>query len=309
MNTTANTVAPATIGHRVRRSLVLSVVLALTLLLVPDAATPRTDGVLVRVEGAHAVDAGQEVVWILALGSDARTGQPVLASRADAIQLVALDAQSGHATVIGIPRDSYVDIPGHGRDKLNAAMVYGGPQLTAQAVAGLVGHVPDYVFTTSFRGLQSMISVVGGVEVYSPFAWSTSTARIHRGRNHLNGTEALAFARMRHALPRGDFDRSLDQGRLLAGTLRRVRDVTTEPGQLERLLVSFLKNTDVDLPPAELYRLARAVLEIEPQQVQLCPVGGGTGYAGSASVVFPDIGRARSLIRRASDDARVEGGC
>ena len=74
-------------------------------------------------------------------------------------------------------------------------------------------------------------------------------------------------------------------------------------------MVSFLKNVDVDLPPGELYRLARAVLEVDASKVQICPVRGGTGSAGGASVVFPDLGQARSLTDRARADARVEGGC
>ncbi len=202
-----------------------------------------------------------------------------------------------------------MDIPGYGRDKINAAMVYGGPQLMAQSVANMMGLTPDYVFTTSFWGVRKMIAAVGGVRVYSPYSWSIPVATVHRGMNELTGVEAMAFARMRHALPGGDFDRSRDQGYLLTGTLRRVQDITLEPGTLERIMVSFLKNVDVDLPPAELYRLARAVLQVESDKVQICPVRGGTGYAGSASVVFPDIAQARSLTSRARDDARVEGGC
>jgi hypothetical protein len=73
--------------------------------------------------------------------------------------------------------------------------------------------------------------------------------------------------------------------------------------------VSFLHHTDVDLPPAELYRLARAVLQVQPDRVQICTVRGSTGYVGAASVVHPDMGQVRSLIARARADARVEGGC
>lgn len=291
------------------RRVVLALICALTVLLVPDSAMSRPTASLVRVDGARAVDAQDDVVWILALGSDARPGQPVLASRADAIQLVGVNVETGHATVIGIPRDSYVPIPGFGTDKINASMVYGGPQLTAEAVADMVGLTPDYVFTTSFWGVRKMVAAVGGVDVFSPYAWSLPVVTVRRGTNELDGGEAIAFARMRKALPGGDFDRSLDQGYLLTGTLRRVRELSAQPGQLERVLVSFLRNVDVDLPPAELYRLARAVLQVQPQQVQLCPVRGSVGYAGAASVVFPDLAQARGLIDRARDDARVEGGC
>jgi len=297
------------LGHRVLRSLVLITILALTVVLVPDAGTPRIDATLVRVVGAQAVDAETGVVWILALGSDARPGEPVLSSRADAIQLVGIDTGAGRAVVIGIPRDSYVEIPGYGSDKINSSMVYGGPQLMARSVADLVGLTPDYVFTTSFWGIRNMVSVLDGVRVYSPYAWSIPAATVRSGMNSLDGGEAIAFARMRHELPGGDFDRSRDQGYLLKGALRRVRTMTQDPGALERLLVSFLRNVDITLPPDELYRLARAVLQVRPERVQICQVDGTTGYVGAASVVHPDVAQARSLVDRARGDARVEGGC
>jgi len=295
---------------RIRRVVALGAVLTLTALLVPDAGPSPTRAALVRVQGGDAVDADDDVVWILALGSDARRGQSVLGSRADAIQLVGMNLRTGHATIIGIPRDSYVDIPGHGTNKINSAMVSGGPQLMASAVAGMVGLTPDYVFTTSFWGFRFMVQRMAPLSVYSPFSWSIPAATVQRGENQLDGAEAIAFARMRKALPGGDFDRSRDQGFLLIAGLRRVRELTERgPGQLERLLVSFLANTYVDLPPDELYRLARAVLGIDPTKVTSCVVGGSTGSVGGASVVFANIAQARSLVDRARDDATLEGGC
>ena len=295
---------------RIRRAVALGSILALTALLVPDAGPSPTRAALVKVQGGDAIDADDDVVWILALGSDARLGQSVLGSRADAIQLVGMNLQTGHATILGIPRDSYVDIPGYGRNKINEAMVLGGPQLMASAVAGMVGLTPDYVFTTSFWGFRFMVNRMNGVEVYSPFSWSIPAATVSRGVNDLDGAEAIAFARMRKALPGGDFDRSQDQGYLLVAGLRRVHELTEQsPDQLERLLVSFVTNTYVDLPPDELYRLARAVLQVDPGKVTSCVVGGSTGYVGAASVVFADIAQAQSITDRTRDDATLEGGC
>ena len=292
-----------------RRVLVLGLVLAVTAVVIPDSARHRYDASLVKVEGASGLDTDPGVTWILALGSDARPGQPVLRSRADAIQLVGFNAQTGHATVIGIPRDSYVTIPGHGRDKINAAMVYGGPQLTAKAVAGLMGIAPDYVFTTSFWGFSRMVWTMGGVRVWSRHRFSERLATIRRGWNRVNGVQGLVFVRQRKQLPGGDFDRSYNQGRFLIDGLRRARSVAGKPGGLERLLVTFLKQTDVDVGPVELYRLGRSVLRIEPAKVRHCVLRGSTGYAGGASVVHPDRSQAHSIARRAGRDGRLEGRC
>jgi LCP family protein required for cell wall assembly len=295
--------------QRVRRWLTVGLVVALVGIVVPDAGRERTDAALVAVQGASGLDTEPGVTWILALGSDARPGQPVLRSRSDAIQLVGFNSRTGHATVIGIPRDSYVDIPGYGRDKINSAMVLGGPQLTARAVAGMTGITPDYVFATSFVGFQRMVYLLGGVRVFSRHSYDDPLVRIRRGWNELNGVESLVFVRQRYALPGGDFDRSRNQGRFLIDGLRAVRSVTQESGQLERVLHAFTQNTDIDVGPVQLYRLAHAVLRVDPAKVTVCVVRGSTGMAGSASVVYPDIAYARSLASRARGDARLEGGC
>jgi polyisoprenyl-teichoic acid--peptidoglycan teichoic acid transferase len=296
------------LGH-VRRVAVLGVLLALVAVVVPDAGRQRFDASLMKVEGVTGLDTDPGVVWILALGSDARRGQSVLRSRADTIQLVGFNPNTGHATVIGIPRDSYVDVPGYGRDKINASMVYGGPQLTAKAVTGMIGIAPDYVFTTSFWGFRRMVWTMGGVRVWSRHSFALPLAKIRRGWNQVNGLEALVFVRERKQLPGGDFDRSYNQGRFLIDGLRRALSVARNPGGLERILYSFATQTDVDVGPVELYRLARAVLEIEPSKVEQCVIRGSTGYAGGASVVFPDLAQAHNIARRAGRDGRLEGRC
>lgn len=292
-----------------RRVVVLGVLLALVAVVVPDAGRQRFDASLVKVEGVSGLDTDPGVVWILALGSDARPGQPVLRSRADTIQLVGFNPNTGHATVIGIPRDSYVSIPGHGRDKINASMVYGGPQLTAKAVAGMMRIAPDYVFTTSFWGFSRMVWKLGGVRVWSRHSFSERLAKIRRGWNRVNGVEGLVFVRQRKQLPRGDFDRSYNQGRFLIDGLRQARSVARDPGGLERILYTFAKQTDIDVNPVELYRLARAVLQIQPSKVKHCVINGRSGYAGGASVVYPNLSQAHNIARRAGRDGRLEGRC
>lgn len=300
--------------HRVRRArqvIVLGVVLAVTALVVPPSGVRETTATLVRVQRAHDVDAvgHPDVLWILALGSDARPGQPVLRSRADAIQLVGVNLRTGAATAIGIPRDSYVDLPGHGRNKINAGLMYGGPQLMARAVGGMVGIRPDYVFTTDFPGIIRMVDAIGGVTVHSKYAFTDQVKHYTVGRNHLNGLQAMVFARIRKSLPRGDFDRSANQQRLIVGILRKVRANADEPGFMERAVASVARHLRTDLRPTELYVLAQALTGIEPGKFRRCVISGGTGYVGEASVVFPDIGQARDLARRVRADATLQGPC
>ena len=116
------------------RLLTLALVLAVTGLVVPDSSRASTHVALVKIEHAEAVALDRDTVWILGVGSDARPGEDMTRTRGDALQLIGLDTATGAATTIGIPRDSYVAIPGVGSDRINAALYYGGPQLLGEAV-------------------------------------------------------------------------------------------------------------------------------------------------------------------------------
>lgn len=287
---------------------------ALVLLLaLPDAAPSPVTASLVKLSTAKGVDGGHPdyVVWILALGSDARPGQPVLRSRADAIQLVGVNLRTGHGTVIGIPRDSFVPIPGFGSNRINAALTYGGPRLMGEAVANLVGVRPDYVFTTSFTGFRAMVQNIGGITVDSRLGFSDPNmiGRIEQGENRLNGFEALFFSRARYNLPRGDFDRSANQQEALRGILRQVRDREDRPGFMERALFSVLRNIETEVSPRELYRLAQALTEVKPRRLRGCVLNGSFGNVGGASIIFPDVAQARRLGDQARRDGRLDGPC
>lgn len=298
--------------HLLRRLLPLGLVLAVTALVVPPATVREDPAALVRVESAHNVDVSPNVIWVLLLGSDARPGQSVLRSRADAIQLVGFNTRTGAATAIGIPRDSFVNVPGHGRSKINASMMYGGPDLMARAVGEMVGIRPRYVFATSFWGFSHMVDSIGGVTVQSKYAFSDPLKPhgFRVGKNHVNGVQALVFARIRKAFPGGDFDRSANQQRALLGILNQVRRNAGQPGFMERGVLSVLNNMSTpNLGPAEVYQLAQAASRVNPNKFRRCVVGGSTGYVGAASVVFANIGQARSIARRARNDATLEGSC
>src|SRR6476659_6477347 len=294
-----------------RRVIVLAVVLAIAALVMPPATERHTDASLVKVQTAQAVDHPRDGVWVLCLGSHARPGQRLTGTRADAIQLVGLNLKTGAGTMIGIPRDSYVDIRGHGRNKINASMFFGGPQLMADSVGRLVGVRPDYVFTTGCLGFRGMVLAIGGVTVHSKFSFSDPIRPqgYHRGVNKLNPFQALIFGRVRHPLARGDFDRSATQQELLRSILRKVRAHEQQPGFMERGVLASVKNMNTDLAPSELYRLAQGVTAVKPGKLEGCVVQGPTGNAGGASVVFASVAQARRLGNDARRDGTLNHGC
>lgn len=288
---------------RALRTVLLAVGLGLSALIVPDSAVRSTDVALVRVRHAAGLDVQRPVTWILAVGSDARRGENMLRSRGDAIQLVGINSRTGSATAIGIARDSWVAIPGHGREKINASLSFGGPRLMAQTVGNLVGIQPDYVLVTRFPFFEDMVDDIGGIEVSNPRRFSDPYLKndgFEAGRIHLNGYDAMAFSRIRKSLPGGDFDRSANQQRTLRGIHAKIRANAHEPGFMERGVLTVLAHMATDLSPAELFRLGQAVAQVEAGKVTTCVVQGAIGRVGVQSVVFPDV----SMARRYGDDAR-----
>ncbi len=300
----------ARILRRLGRGVVLAVVLALTAVVVPDSAPRSDDVVLVQTKKVQGFDYGSsDVLWILALGSDARPGQDMRRTRADAIQLVGIDPSTGAATSIGIPRDSWVGIPGHGSNRINAALYFGGPQLMGEAVGDLVGIRPDYVMVTRFKFFENMVNDIGGITVNNPRAFADPYLRpegFRPGRIKLDGYGAHTFARIRKDLPAGDFDRSANQQRVLRGIHAKIRARAGERGFLEKGVLSVLRNTATDLPPRELFRIAHAVARVDPRKVTHCVLPGAIGNVGAASVVLPSVETARRYGDAARNDASIE---
>lgn len=292
-----------------RRLAALAVVLAVTALLVPDASPASTEMTLVKVDRASGVDVTPQVVWILAIGSDARPGEDMTRTRGDAIQMIGINTKTGAAAVIGVPRDSWVSIPGVGSDKINASLYYGGPELMGQTVGTLLGIQPDYVFVTRFEFFSAMVSSINGITVDNPVAFSDYYIKpkgFETGKIHLTGYDALAFSRIRHNLLRGDFDRSANQQRTLKGIAAKIRARADQPGFLEKGVLQAVKHLHSDLSPAELFKLAEAVSQIDPKKMTNCVLQGSIGNVGGASVVLPFTDQAQRFGQRAAKDATLE---
>jgi LCP family protein required for cell wall assembly len=264
---------------------------------------------LVKIDHADGVDLDPDLVWILAVGSDARPGENMTRVRGDALQLVGMDTSTGAATTIGIPRDSYVPIPGLGSDRVNAALTYGGPQLLGETVGNLIGIEPDYVFVTRFPFFEDMVDEIGGIDVRNPRVFSDDNLMpngFKAGRIHLNGYGAMAFARIRKTLPGGDFDRSANQQIVLRGIHAKIRARAAQPGFIEQGVLSVMKRMHTNVPPGELFRIAQAVAQVDPAKITGCVVQGGIGDVGGASVVLPYVDQARRYGDAARNDATID---
>lgn len=231
---------------------------------------------------------GTSPIFILFIGSDARPGEPVAGERTDSIHLVGINPAEHKASILGFPRDSWVEIPGHGMNKINSAMVWGGPDLTVQTVEQLTGIKIDYWVLTSFDGITNMINQIGGLTVDVPFAMQDhySHADFAPGVVHMNGRQVLSFARDRHSIPSGDFGRSEDQGRLFLATLAQFRkEFAKDPSRVLTYIGAGLRNVQTNVPIDQILSLAFTCTTIIPKHVENMVVPGGNGTVGGLSVV------------------------
>ncbi|MBG6083580.1 LCP family protein [Zhihengliuella flava] len=151
---------------------------------------------------------------LLFAGSDAREkeGEDITRARADALQVVGVDGMGGGA-IVGIPRDLWVPMASGGNAKINAALVFDGPEGQQQAVENATGFELDGYVLTGFLGFQAIVEEAGGLPMDAP----VPVKNVSAGEVLLNPVDALMYVRERKTLPGGDFDRSFHQGIALLG--------------------------------------------------------------------------------------------
>ena len=296
--------------RRLARRAVQAVLVVLALAAAPDAAVHPAAFSVVGTSGAKAVDFEDGTVFFLVLGSDARDGEDVREGRADAIELVALDFDTGRAAALAIPRDTWMDIPGERFGRINESLPLGGPELVPDSVEQLVGVRADYVLTSGFDGFVSMVDSVGPLVVHSDHEVHPAGGRpVRPGLNRMDGEQALAFARERRLLDRSDFDRIENQQSLMKAILRSLRRGEDEEGFMEGGSLAALRALDTDLSPVELYRLAQAVTTFPLTRVTTCTLlGAPERLPTGAEIIRVDPATARAAGRDLQD-ARLGEDC
>jgi LCP family protein required for cell wall assembly len=221
---------------------------------------------------------------LLLLGSDSRAtergGKSPIGERSDTIMLVHIARTRDHATIISIPRDSYVNVPAGGswkggKNKINAAFAYGGARLTATTVRQLTGVPLDGAVIADFASIHELVEAVEGVNVCIPYdVQSVFSAKVWRqGCHRMDGAEAEEFMRQRYAVPGGDFGRMYNQQLVVQAVIAKVSkgDLLTNPMKFDNLMVTVAGALTVD-KSLDLQQLALAVRDIKPAQITYATV-------------------------------------
>ena len=282
---------------------------------VADATVNRTDAI--PAEGNDGTGRAGEAMNLLLVGNDSRSSltEEQLAEfnagtdsgvNTDTMILVHVPADGSRASFVSFPRDSYVEIPGHGQDKLNAAYAYGytgagadagenarkaaGAQLLVKTVSRLTGLQIDHYAEVDLLGFFNLSSVVGGVEVnlcepVDDSRWSGAV--FQAGPQVISGADALKFVRQRKGLPRGDLDRIVRQQVFIAGVLRKMlsEEVLLDLGKQRELVEAAAESLTVDRN-LDLLQLAQQMQSVTAGSIEFQTVPNlGPDQEGSQSIV------------------------
>jgi len=205
---------------------------------------------------------GTERVNILLMGGDARGLRKGEVPRSDSIMVASIDPVTKKAHLFSVLRDTYVEIPDHGKDRINAALAIGGPNLAMKTVGNLLGLDIQYYVYVDFQGFIKLIDAIGGIDFYvEKDMHYTDAADDHKydidlkkGQQHLDGEHALMYVRFRHDAM-SDYTRTERQRNFL----KAVADKMQTGWNLIRLpevLSSFTPYVETNMSPTDMLKLA-----------------------------------------------------
>jgi polyisoprenyl-teichoic acid--peptidoglycan teichoic acid transferase len=324
---TATHPPPATVARGVPTSVAPTVAPAPTPTVVvpPDTATILKDGVtsaITKSDGHEAVWQGKQYIHILLLGLDRRDNEP---TRSDTMIIATVDLWNGVASMVSIPRDLVVPIPGNGEDRVNAAYTYGqlahpddpaaGPALAVETVSKQFKIPIEHYIQVDFNGFRGVVDAVGGVdisvsEVIDDDAYPTDDygyKHIHfdPGCYHMNGEQALEYARTRHA--DSDDVRRDRQMQVMQAVLDRTADLNAAR-RLPDIITSLGTSVQTSIPwegQLSLARMSRRINAVGVTRYSIAPpLVHETITRYGAWVYLGDWPAIDALVREATDPKR-----
>ncbi|WP_199624578.1 LCP family protein [Paenibacillus alkalitolerans] len=250
---------------------------------------------------------GTERVNILLLGGDSRGLEENEIPRSDTIMVASIDPVTKKAHLFSVLRDTYVKIPGHGSDRVNSAIVLGGPRLAMKTVGELMGLDIQYYVYTDFEGFVKLIDEIGGIdfEVEKDMNYTSRAdgpeydIHLKKGFQHMDGKTALAYVRFRHdAL--SDFSRTERQRKFLTAVAQKMQS-TYSLVRLPNILRAIDPYIESNMTVTEMVKLASLGFEAKAQQVAGVQIPPSNllreVQRGGASVLDVDDDRLREFIQ------------
>lgn len=256
---------------------------------------------------AATTTADHDPITFVIMGSDSRTTS-ASDGRSDVLMVAYLTGDRKHLYLISFPRDMWVNVPGHGMAKINAAYFYGGPALTVQTVESITNVTMNHVVVMDFEGFIDLTNSLGGVSVYNDYAGTWMGYTFPQGQITVKGEQALAFVRERYDLPHGDLDRAKRQREVITAIMGEVasKDTLTDPKKFSTVVQQVAGDMTVDstLTSDELWNIAKTLQFTGSdgvRQLQVPLAGFGTSADGQDYDAVDEAGLAALSKAMATD--------
>jgi LCP family protein required for cell wall assembly len=273
--------------------------------------------VLVDYAGRPAPGAGTN--WLIT-GSDSRqgltrkqerklaTGHDIGGRRSDTILILHLPANGGQPVLISLPRDSYVPIPGHGYNKINAAYSFGGPALLAKTVQDVTGLYINHYMGIGFGGFVRVVDAVGGVRLCLKTAIDDPASGLHlkKGCQVLDGAEALGYVRTRHNFATQDLQREQDQRIFIKALLAKLTSagVLVDPFKSLPAASNVVGSLTVD-SGTSLYQLLKVAFALRHPLTTTVPIANSNFSTPAGDAVQWNRAEALKLFRELRNDEPI----
>lgn len=258
---------------------------------------------------AKAATAGKAINYVI-LGSDSRTADAGQ-GRSDVLMVLHLDGDRKGASLISFPRDLYVDVPGHGNNKINAAFSFGGTPLAIRTLEGLLKTRMDHAALIDFEGFIELTDQLGGVTVDNPHPSVSGGYDFPVGKIKVQGAQALAYVRERKQLPRGDLDRAERQRLVVQAVLRKglSKDTLLNPIAFNRFIsaAAGTVTVDDDLTSSELRKTALS-LRFKPDDIASiqAPILGFAKTSDGQSIDVVDRDKMAEMVKALRTDGMAD---
>lgn len=244
----------------------------------------------------------KDVINILLIGADKRAKEES-SGRSDTTMIATLDLNQGKIKLTSLMRDMYIEIPGHGKNKFNAAYAYGGPQLTYETIANTFGVKLDGYVVVDLKAFRKIVDAMGGVDLkltkaeakYLQTAYKNGThgvKDVKAGKQTLTGWQALAYVRIRQDIT-GEFGRTDRQRKVLMSMYDQLME--KDPVTISNTVFSALEYVTTDLDEEHIRSLVTSVISmgkvtIEQHRIPLEGTydSGRVEEQGNMWVMFPD---------------------
>ena len=281
---------------RKKRNPILTVLLLLVLLAGGLWCGYTVTGLVLPDPHAGLSDQQKEMlnnVNILVLGCDEREGESQ--ARADVIIVATIRPDDKEVSLFSIPRDTRVTIEGHGKDKINHAMAFGGIPLITDSVELLLGIQIDHAVKVNFDGFINVIDALGGVNINVPEKMYKPLEAIDLlpGYQTLYGEDALAFVRWRGD-GLGDYGRIARQQQFIAALTEKVKNMSV--GQALDVLDAVMDSIETDMSVREMTSYATNLIGLSPDKVHTYSFVGGSVYINGVNYVEPDMEEIKAIV-------------